>query len=114
LLNRKNFKKKLDILTCLWYNLIKIKKGEIKMLTERDKYLGVRYATEAEVKNYNLIERLLNTKSEDFTTRCIDAIGNYVTAYIPAEVHRAYNKAYYYAKKLGVTVPMLASWYFID
>lgn len=84
------------------------------MLTEIQKYTGVRYATEEEVNNYKMVEKLLDSVDDAFLTKCIDAIGDYVAAYIPSEVCRTYNRAYYYAKKLGTTVPLLANWYFID
>ena len=84
------------------------------MLTEFKKSIGIRYATQEEVNHYEMVAKLLDSVDEVFLTKCIDAIGDYVAAYIPSEVRRTYNRAYYYAKRLGTTVPLLANWYFID
>ena len=81
------------------------------MLTERDKYLGIRYATEDEINDYLMINKLFDSYNDEFINRVIDAISDYLCAYKPVEVHRAYNRAYYYAKKLGVTVSSLTNWY---
>lgn len=84
------------------------------MLTKFQKSIGIRYATQEDINHYELVAKLLDSVDEVFLTKCIDAIGDYVAAYIPSEIRRTYNRAYYYAKKLGTTVPLLANWYFID
>lgn len=84
------------------------------MLTEREKYIGIRYATEPEVKDFEFVEKLVLTMTDEFFEKFLDIVSDVVFAYEPAEVRKAYNRAYYYAKKFGCKVSTFVNWYCMD
>ena len=83
-------------------------------MTELEKYLGARYATDEELNDFNVINKIFDTKDIDFVDKMIELIGDHIFAYKPEDIHRSYNKLYYHAKKLGTTVKALENWYLID
>ena len=74
----------------------------------------VREATNEEVTTYKKIETIFN---EDFDNerfeRIIEAVGDYLLTW-GIERRRNYSRVYGYAKRLGVTVEELVTWYCID
>ena len=84
------------------------------MLSERDKYLGIRYANNEEIENYNFIEKMLDNETEKFTDEFIDNVGHYVFACFANERKAAYNKIRKYLKRYGVKAKVLEDWYCCD
>lgn len=72
-----------------------------------------RNATEAESRDYNMVEKAFAKISDEMFDKVVDLIGNYVYAY-GKERKRAYNKLYRMSRKLMVPVPALENWYFIE
>ena len=80
------------------------------MLSERDKYLGIRYATEEEINNYKLIESLLEKEDDDFFDEFLEDVSNYAFSFRD-EKKAAYNKIRKYMKRFNVTAKALEDWY---
>ena len=84
------------------------------MLNARDNYLGVRYATELEKKDFEFVENLITKFTDEFFNKFLEIVSDVVYTYEPAEIHKAYNRAYYYAKKFGCKVSTFVNWYCIE
>ena len=69
-----------------------------------------RYATTEEIRNAEFVDAKIS--DEELPEVC-EMVGNYYCAW-GAERKKEYSKVYRYAKKIGVTVPQLVDWYFVD
>ena len=74
----------------------------------------IREATTEEVATYKKIEAIFDENFDDELFECIiEAVGDFLLTN-SVEHRRNYNRVYGYAKRLGVTVKELVTWYCID
>lgn len=78
------------------------------------KYEIRRMATLEEIRIYKIVNTYMNNLSDDNYFCISNMIGEYVFAYKKEERRRAYQALYRTARKIGVYVEDLATWYSMD
>ena len=73
-----------------------------------------RPATLDEIRIYNVVNEYANTLTDDQYFDLVDQVSEYVFAWRKDERRKAYQKLYRLARKIGVTVADLGTWYCID
>ena len=73
-----------------------------------------RPATVEEIRIYHIVNDYANTLSDEEYSRFSHRISNYVFEYRKIERRKAYQNLYRLARKIGVTVADLGTWYCID
>lgn len=81
------------------------------MTKELKEYLGIRNATEEEVATYYKVESLITDEIFDDALEIASLIPCINYCEDKKEEKRNYNRAYRLAKKLGITVNDLVTWY---
>jgi DNA-binding transcriptional regulator YiaG len=76
-------------------------------------YTFTREATAAEIRDYELVERLTKDMDDEEFSNVLTMLSDYFMDYGEAR-KMAYPKVYRFAKKLGVTVKTLNNWYFTE
>ena len=76
-------------------------------------YTFTREATAAEIRDYELVEKLTKDMDDEEFSKVLTMLGDYFMDYGEAR-KAAYPKVYRFAKKLGVTVRTLNNWYFTE
>lgn len=76
-------------------------------------YTFTREATAAEIRDYELVEKLTKDMDDEEFSNVLTMLGDYFMDYGEAR-KAAYPKVYRFAKKLGVTVRTLNNWYFTE
>ena len=90
----------------LYYNCKgEIKKGKVKTTFRRE-------CTNKEIEIYNKVEKVVKTMTNDEFTTFIDVISKRVFDYTANK--SIYNKAYRMAKKYGLVLNEVETWYCID
>lgn len=73
-----------------------------------------RPATVEEIRIYHIVNDYANTLSDEEYSRFSYRISNYVFEYRKIERRKAYQNLYRLARKIGVLVSDLETWYCID
>ena len=73
-----------------------------------------RNATAEEIKIFLTVEAYVKTLTESEADSFTEKVSNYAWAYKADERRRAYNALYRTARKIGITVADLETWYFIE
>lgn len=74
----------------------------------------IRTATEAEVITYETVEIAIKDYTDEEFAEFIDKVADFALAWKSADRKAAYNKLRSVARKLGVKVLDLETWYFIE
>ena len=72
-----------------------------------------RYATEEEIKDYETVEAIFTTMSEDEVDDFLDRVSEYALAF-GKEQCKKYSKIRKYLKKYNLTAKILRNWYFCE
>lgn len=72
-----------------------------------------RPAMEEEIRDYETVERILDTMPQDEAEDFIDRVGEFAWAF-GKEQCKKYSKVRKYLKKYGLTTKVLRNWYFTE
>lgn len=72
-----------------------------------------RLATEEEIRDYETVERILDTMPQEEVDDFIDKVGDFAWAF-GKEQSKKYSKIRKYLKKYGLTTKVLRNWYFTE
>jgi len=72
-----------------------------------------RLATEEEIRDYETVERILDTMPQDEVDDFIDRVGEFAWAF-GKEQSKKYNKIRKYLNKYGLTAKVVRNWYFAE
>ena len=73
-----------------------------------------RPCTDTELRNFHLVESIVETLSDEDFERVVEVVSGYVFSFEPHERRVTYSRVYRLGKRYGVTVQTLVDWYCID
>lgn len=74
----------------------------------------IRPCTETELRNYRLVESIIETLDDEDLDHMVKVVSDYVFSYKTRERRVTYNRVYRLGKRYGVTVQTLVDWYCTD